>query len=131
MSRYYHLENIPKDSRDWDPSIRRARHQAVLNGIMQLALNACAVMIGVLVVMVVLHCHRTLEEKIKIRTAELEAEITARKLIEEALRERVKELHCIYSITDLIEKTDHVDEIFQGTTDLIVNGLFKVSHFRS
>jgi CheY-like chemotaxis protein len=68
--------------------------------------------------------HRTLEEKIKIRTAELEAEITTRKQIEEALRERVKELNCIYSIADLMEKTDYIDEIFQGTTDLMTYGWY-------
>ena len=68
--------------------------------------------------------HRTLEEKIKIRTAELETEIAARKQIEETLRERIKELNCIYSIADLIEKTDHIDEIFQGTTDLMPYGWY-------
>jgi DNA-binding CsgD family transcriptional regulator len=36
------------------------------------------------------------------------------------LGERVKELRCMYSITQLIEKYDHsIDKVFQGTVDII------------
>jgi len=50
-------------------------------------------------------------------------DITARKQAEEALQERVRELNCLYSIADLINKTDRVDEIFQGTADLMAYGV--------
>ncbi|MEN6374566.1 MAG: PAS domain S-box protein [Smithella sp.] len=49
-------------------------------------------------------------------------DITDRKKAEDALRERIKELNCIYSIADLINKTDCMGEIFQGTVNLMVQG---------
>jgi len=47
--------------------------------------------------------HRTLEERVKVRTAELEAEMTARKKMEEALRESEKRFRLI---------TETIDEVF-------------------
>ncbi len=49
-------------------------------------------------------------------------EITERKRAEEALRERIKELNCIYSIADLINKTDRLDEILQEAVNLMIHG---------
>lgn len=38
----------------------------------------------------------------------------------EELKQRVKELNCLYGISDLVEKPDiSLDEIFQGVVDLI------------
>jgi PAS domain S-box-containing protein len=51
-------------------------------------------------------------------------DITERKQLEEAMRERVKELNCLYSIADLINRTDSIEEIFQSTADLMINGWY-------
>ena len=49
-------------------------------------------------------------------------DITDRKKAEEALHVHIKELNCIYSIADLINKTDCIEEIFQETVNLMVQG---------
>jgi hypothetical protein len=47
-------------------------------------------------------------------------DITERKHAEDAVRERVKELNCLYGISALIEQSGiSLEEIFQGTVDLI------------
>ena len=43
---------------------------------------------------------------------------------EEVLRERVKELNCLYAIAGLIEKEDNLETIFQGTAELMTHGWF-------
>jgi hypothetical protein len=55
-------------------------------------------------------------------TYALSDDVARRKKTEVALRDRVQELNCIYSIVDLIEKKDDVDEIFQGTVELMTEG---------
>jgi hypothetical protein len=57
-------------------------------------------------------------------TSALQSDIVKRKRIEEALHERVKELNCIYSIADLIEKTDSIEKIFQGAAELMGLGWY-------
>ncbi|MBN1763169.1 MAG: response regulator [Methanomicrobia archaeon] len=48
----------------------------------------------------------------------------ARKRAEEALQERVKELNCLYGLSQLVEKPGiSLDEIFQGSVDLIPSAL--------
>ena len=49
-------------------------------------------------------------------------DITERKLAEEELRERIKELNCLYSIANVIEKADAIEEIFRNTADLMPSG---------
>jgi two-component system sensor histidine kinase/response regulator len=51
-------------------------------------------------------------------------DITERKLAEVALRERVKELACLYVIANLIEKDDSLEKILQGSADAMRNALF-------
>jgi len=70
-----------------------------------------------------------LAELVEERTAELQKEIAERKLAEEVLQklmndlgERVKELNCLYSITELIEKYDILEEVLQGAVELIPSG---------
>jgi len=50
-------------------------------------------------------------------------DITERKQAEEALRERMKELRCLYSVTEIIEKSDTTEEILQKTADIMPSGL--------
>ncbi len=45
--------------------------------------------------------------------------ITERKKAEEVLRERIKELNCLYAIASLIEKEESLDTICQGTVELM------------
>jgi K+-sensing histidine kinase KdpD len=47
-----------------------------------------------------------------------------RRSTEDLLWERVKALNCIYSLTDLIEKMDSIEEICQWSTDIITNGWY-------
>jgi PAS domain S-box-containing protein len=42
----------------------------------------------------------------------------------EALRERVKELNCLYAIADLIEKEDNLEKILQDSADVMPKGWF-------
>ncbi|ABC76387.1 transcriptional regulator GerE family [Syntrophus aciditrophicus SB] len=49
-------------------------------------------------------------------------DITERKRAEEELRERIKELNCLYSIANVIEKADTIEEIFRNTADLMPSG---------
>jgi len=55
-------------------------------------------------------------------TLSLLTDITARKLAEEALQARIRELNCLYSIAGLINKTDRIEEILQGAIALIKDG---------
>jgi len=50
------------------------------------------------------------------------SDITERKQAEEALRERTKELACLYGIADLIESDNSLEKILQGTPDLMPRG---------
>lgn len=51
---------------------------------------------------------------------EIFRDITERKHVEDKLRERVKELNCLYAISELVEKPDvSLDEILQGTVSAI------------
>ena len=50
-------------------------------------------------------------------------DISERKRSEEVLKERVKELNCLYGISNLVEKRGiSLEEIIQGTVDLIPSG---------
>lgn len=56
-------------------------------------------------------------------TLNLLTDVTARKEAEEALQGRVRELNCLYSITELVNKTDRIEDIYHGTADLIACGV--------
>jgi PAS domain S-box-containing protein len=47
-----------------------------------------------------------------------------RRQVAEALRERVKELTCLYVIADLIEKEDSLEKTLQGSADVMPNAWF-------
>ncbi len=47
------------------------------------------------------------------------SDITLRQRAEEALRERVKELQCLYGISSLIEKESSLEKIFQEVVELL------------
>ena len=63
-----------------------------------------------------------LEELVIERTSELMEEITIRKQAEDALRERVKELKCLYSLTEIIKDTETIEEIMQKTINIMPDG---------
>jgi two-component system cell cycle sensor histidine kinase/response regulator CckA len=63
---------------------------------------------------------KRLEELVEERTAELKEEITARQRAEEALRERVKELTCLYAVSHDIHKDLSVDELCQRAVEHLV-----------
>jgi len=71
--------------------------------------------------------HTDLENKVQIRTAELTKEITERKKIQKVfnrkthdLGERIKEINCLYSISNLFELQDiSMDELFQKIVNLM------------
>ena len=44
--------------------------------------------------------------------------------VEEALRERIKELHCLYAIADCIEKTDSLEDLFCCVVNQIPSGWY-------
>ena len=51
-------------------------------------------------------------------------DITEHKRVQEALRERVKELNCLYGIAALIEREDDLERVLQGSIDLMPNAWF-------
>jgi PAS domain S-box-containing protein len=51
-------------------------------------------------------------------------DITAKKQAEENLRERYKELNCLYSIADIIAKTEPLDDLLQQITNQIPPGFY-------
>ncbi len=56
-------------------------------------------------------------------TENLNKSITERKRTEYKIRERVKELTCLYGVSQLVAKTDaNLDEVLKGTVDLIPDG---------
>lgn len=58
-------------------------------------------------------------EELEKQVLKLEREAVKRKRTEAALRERVKELKCLYAISHLIETEDNLSEFLQETVDLI------------
>jgi PAS domain S-box-containing protein len=60
--------------------------------------------------------------------AEVAWEIAERKRAEEALKERVKESNCLYSIADFIEKTDSIDELLEKTVNQLPQGWYYPEH---
>ncbi|SEM10935.1 hypothetical protein SAMN04489760_10497 [Syntrophus gentianae] len=62
------------------------------------------------------------------RIQELEHSGAERGKAEESLKERIKELNCLYSIADVIEKTDTIEEIFRKTADLMPKSWFYPEH---
>ncbi|MRR15548.1 MAG: PAS domain S-box protein [Deltaproteobacteria bacterium] len=56
-------------------------------------------------------------------TLNLLTDITARKEAQEALQGRIRELNCLYSITELVNKTERIEDIYQGAADLMVYGV--------
>lgn len=54
----------------------------------------------------------------------IELVITARKRAEENLRERYKELNCLYSIADLIGKTNVLEDLLQKIANQIPSGFY-------
>jgi len=68
------------------------------------------------------------EESILVAAANNIVNAIERKRAEAALQERVKELNCLYSIADMIDKTDTIEEIYRQTADLMQNGLHYPEH---
>ena len=64
------------------------------------------------------------DRKTTVSTIAQGQDITKRKQVEDALRERSKELNCLYGIADLVEKEDNLEKIFQGTVNLIVDAWY-------
>ncbi|MDQ5986526.1 MAG: hypothetical protein CSYNP_02256 [Syntrophus sp. SKADARSKE-3] len=67
-------------------------------------------------------------EDLEQRIIKLESESMRNKLIEEALRERVKELNCLYSIADFIEKVDVLEELLQHVVNQMPYGWYYPEH---
>jgi hypothetical protein len=58
-------------------------------------------------------------EELEKRVLKLEREAVRRKRAEEALQERIKELKCLYALSNLIDTEDNLLELLQETVDLI------------
>ena len=58
-------------------------------------------------------------EELEKRVLKLEREAVKHRRVEKALRERVKELKCLYAISHLIETEDNLSKFLQETVDLI------------
>ncbi|MCP3900692.1 MAG: PAS domain-containing protein, partial [Desulfobacteraceae bacterium] len=71
--------------------------------------------------------HKSLENKIQKRTADLTKEVAERKQAQEALKnqthdieKRIKELNCLYSISNLLENQDiSIEELFHKAVNLM------------
>ncbi|MGV8057926.1 MAG: PAS domain S-box protein [Smithellaceae bacterium] len=59
---------------------------------------------------------------LKQRIRDLEKAESNRKPVEEALRKRVKELNCLYSIIDFYEKTDLLEDLLQNIVNQLPQG---------
>ncbi|MCG6534431.1 MAG: GGDEF domain-containing protein [Syntrophales bacterium LBB04] len=71
-------------------------------------------------------CELMLRSRVRAKQSseQLRHEITERMRVEEALRERVKELNCLYSIADFIEQTGSIGELLQKVADIMPHSWF-------
>jgi len=67
-------------------------------------------------------------EELEMRISLLEEEAIRGEQIAEGLRERVKELHCLYSIADFIGSTDSLEELLQKTVNSLPQGWYYPKH---
>jgi len=72
----------------------------------------------------------SLEDRVRERTGELntakerlEREVAQRRTAEDKLKESNKELTCLYSLAEIVEKTDAVEDVLRKSVDLIPGGL--------